>query len=133
MSISNKVANKKVNKNKTHDSEYNDDNNTTIASNLKLLLVTATDISGILHYVGYNQLLFKAEDVLGKVVNPEVIGRLVNGEIVPLDIKINMDAFRTNIVPPLLSLEDEPDQEQDQEQDQDDEPYMDDVDVEEDE
>lgn len=94
--------NKNANKNQNHPNEYNDDNNITSAPNLELLLVTATDISGILYYVGYNKLVFKAEDVLGKVVNPEAIGRVVNGEFVPFEFKMDMDAFRTNLVVPYL-------------------------------
>jgi hypothetical protein len=49
-------------------------------------IALATDVSGILYYVGSDNLVYKVEDVLGKTINPEVVGIHKNGMVVPISI-----------------------------------------------
>lgn len=49
-------------------------------------IALATDVSGILYYVGSDNLVYKVEDVLAKNINPEVIGIYKNGSVVPITI-----------------------------------------------
>ena len=44
--------------------------------------LVATNVNGILHYVGEKGLVFAPEDVLKGTVNPKLVGQLANGQIV---------------------------------------------------
>lgn len=44
--------------------------------------LVATNVNGILHYVGEKGFVFAPEDVLKGTVNPKLVGQLVNGQVV---------------------------------------------------